>query len=81
MLKREKNDCEDYMISIDGKSGAVICGCVFVDDYSKTEIKLRLKKSLVIIRGKDMTLKSYYPSEIHVKGFINEIKIEKGDLK
>ena len=68
---------EEYRITLDGKGGALICGCLAVCRYSETEISIKLKRNILTVCGLSLTLKAYLPGELEIIGEISDIHIER----
>ena len=75
----ERKEKASVTVELDGN--VCVLGVLSVEHYSTDAIVLSLKKHLISIKGEDMTMTSYYPDDMRIKGRVDEIKIDKREKK
>lgn len=76
MTKADIARSDNYSFTVDNGREAQICGCARVLLYESNIIKVRLPHCSLCICGKALTLSSFFPKEITVRGIINSVSVE-----
>ena len=63
-------------LELRGRSSLAVGGCYGVVEYSQLIIKLRLKKSLLCVRGRGLVCDSYTRGEVLISGRIDALEFE-----
>lgn len=67
-------------LELRGRSSLAVAGCRGIVEYSQTSIILRLKSSLLCVRGSFLCCDSYTRGEVLISGKIDEMGFDDGKI-
>lgn len=77
-LELDDMTCDEDMLELRGTRDLTVRGCRAILLYSEEEIRLSLKKYVLVIKGKELYCSSYYERAVRVEGTVSSLELLRG---